>query len=565
MTVGQVRRPGGPVFVHARAITRYCQGVGVWGLRSVTIRRSRLIQWTAFILGFLALDWVSFVHPFGHLPLTPWNPHTGVALAWLIITGVRAWPVVALAHAVATFNASGQYLSPPTIAAAALGYAAVYAVAAFMLRRSGGCRPWLADAAHFIRFALVSVGASCAVAGLTVGIFLLSGQLAAGEIRPAFLRGWIGDLIGIFLFVPLLLRLDGWGPAVLRPSAEWWLQSMSMLVACWIVFGLELTDEFKFFYLLFPPMLWAAVRGGALPCLWVMALTQVCLMLATVLRDLADDKATALQFLMLALVATGLLVSGQVEARKLAEAALRDRLGELARLGRIHSAAEIATGLAHELKQPMLAVLNYVGAAIRLLDRETPMIADALGIMRKADAQVGRADAILRRMRTYVQKGEPHISSVDVDEIVREAIDLVIPLIRRHSVRIETAIAPGLPPLLADPVQVLQVLVNLFSNAVHAVADHASLRRDVVVSARRVAKDRIELAVADGGPGLSPGILAELYQPFVTDRVDGMGLGLAISRSIAEAHGGSLSHDPPAPGHGATFRVVLPCAEVDDA
>lgn len=535
----------------------------VWGLHSVTIRHSRLIQWTAFILGFLALDWVSFVHPFGHLPLTPWNPHTGVALAWLVVSGPRAWPVVALAHAAATFNASGAYLSAPMIVAAALGYAAVYAVAAFMLRR-GGCRPWQADTLHFARFVLIGVAASFAVAALTVGLFLLSGQLNAADIRPAFLRGWVGDLIGILLFVPLLLRLDGEALAVLRPSVERSLQLAAMLAACWIVFGLEITDEFKFFYLLFPPMLWAAVRGGAIPCLWVMAVTQVCLMLATALRDIPDDKATALQFLMLVLVATGLLVSGQVETRKLAEAALRDRLGELARLGRIHSAAEIATGLAHELKQPMLAVLNYVGAAIRLLEREPPMIADALGIMRKADAQVGRADAILRRMRAYVQKGEPHISSIDVDEIVREAIDLVIPLIRRHSIRVETAIIGGLPPLLADPVQVLQVLVNLLSNAVHAIADHDSPHRDVVVAARRLASDRIELAVSDGGPGLSPGIVDELYQPFVTDRVDGMGLGLAISRSIAEAHGGSLSHDPPVAGHGATFRVVLPCAEVDD-
>jgi C4-dicarboxylate-specific signal transduction histidine kinase len=282
-------------------------------------------------------------------------------------------------------------------------------------------------------------------------------------------------------------------------------------------------------------------------------------------RDLPDEKTTALQFLMISLVATGLLVSGQVEIRLRAEAALRERLGELARLGRIHSTAEIATGLVHELKQPMLAILNYVGAAIRLLERRPPAVEEAQDILRKADLQVDRADAILRRMRSYVQKGEPHISSVMVGDAFREAVDLITPLARRHAVVVSVEPFSDLPPLLADPIQVLQVLVNLLSNAVHAIADHDCRERQVVVAARRLSSNRVEIAVSDSGPGLADDVIPELYQPFVTTRPEGVGLGLAISRSIAEAHGGTLVHDRPQPEGGATFRLILPCAEVSDA
>lgn len=522
---------------------------------------NRLLVAALFVLGFVALDWISFVHPFGALPLTPWNPHTGAALAWMIRFGPAGWPVVALAHALVTAKASGDLLGLWAIVVAALGYGGGYGGAAVLLRRERGHRLAAPGGLSLGRFFVVAPALSLAVSALAVVAFWADGNLSVRELPAALARGWIGDLIGILLFVPLLLRLERWPWAVPGPGRERLAQAAVMVAASWVVFGLEMTDEFKFFYLLFPPMLWAAVRGGAVPCLSLMALAQVCLIVAADLRGLADDKVTALQLLMLVLVATGLLVSAQAEARQRAEAALRERLGELARLGRIHSAAEIATGLAHELKQPMLAIVNYVGAAIRLLERQPPAIDDALGIMRKADMQVGRADTILRRMRTYVQKGEPHISSVEVAEIVREAVDLVTPLVRRHAIRVDTVHLAGLPPLLADPVQVLQILVNLLSNAVHAIADHDCPRRDVTLAARRVAPGRIELAVSDSGPGLPADLVDDLYQPFVTARPDGMGLGLAISRSIAEAHGGTLAHDSPQPGLGATFRVVLPCAE----
>jgi len=527
-----------------------------------------------FIAVYVALDGLSFIHPFGNLPLTPWNPHAGLAMAWLILSGSRKWLVVALAHSIASFHTSGAFLDLTSIVLVALAYGGIYGMAAAKLRRYGGSRPWHGDVSHFGRFLLVSAVSSLSVSIVLCLVFGFTAHLAWPDMGAALLRGWVGDLIGMLLFVPLLTRVDWRSLPPLRPTAEQMMQFMTMLAACGVVFGLDITDEFKFFYLLFPPMLWAAVRGGTMPCLLTLTLTQLCLMVAVVWRDVGDEKTLALQVLMLVLVATGLLVSGQTEARQQAETALRDRLGELARLGRIHSAAEIATGLAHELKQPMLAVLNYVGAAIRLLERTPPEIQDATSIMRKADLQVGRADAILRRMRNYVQKGEPRVSSIDVAGIVREAVDLVTPMLRRHDIRVDSPGLERLPPLLADPIQVLQVLVNLLSNAVHAITEHAITEHaitehggsngTVTVTARRVAANRVEIAVSDNGPGLAADILDALYQPFVTARADGMGLGLAISRSIAEAHGGSLRHDPPQPGTGATFRVVLPCAEVHD-
>ncbi|MEW5727422.1 MAG: ATP-binding protein [Pseudomonadota bacterium] len=525
--------------------------------------RARMaLTWLAFILLFVALDRLSYVHAFHGLAITPWNPNTGLAFAFLMRAGWRQALPVAVAAIAADQLVRGTPLavSLPTEAL----YAGVYAVAARLLDERFGIGLVLERPRQFtVFFAVAAVAAAVVALGRVV--------LASGlpEFEPAWveemlLRQWVGDLIGIALFAPLFLLLAAARRRIDAPSPERLGQIALTIAVAGLVFGFEATDEFQFFYLFFLPVIWLALRGGLGPTLVAMALIQCAMIAATTLRDMDDGRVAALQFLMLTLVLTGSLMAATAEARLRAELAIRERMNELARMSRIHTSNEIAAGLAHELKQPMLAMVNYVGAACRLLERDPPDVPEALKLMRHTDAQVMRADGIIRRMRDFTRKGEIQVARVDLAAVAREALDLVDPLARRHGVAIDLKAAAALPPVMADGVQVLQVLVNLVSNAVLAIADADSPERVVFVDARSQDPATVLVEVSDTGPGLAGEAVETIFEPFVSTRPDGIGVGLAISRAIVEAHGGRLWHDDPVPGRGATFRFTLPVEGAQD-
>jgi signal transduction histidine kinase len=515
-----------------------------------------------FVLLYVLLDALSFVHPFHGLSITPWNPNSGLAFAFLLRFGPRYWPVWAGAAIVADFVVRGSpFAFSMTVEIIA---AAVYGGTAWLLLRPKGVDLSFPRPRDIIVFSLAIAGASLLVALSKVGISLYMLPIEAQWAGAMILRQWIGDLIGIALFAPFLILLESRGAASLRPTPERLAQAAAMIAVTALVFGWEATDEFRFFYLLFLPLIWVALRGGLLPTLETAVIAQCGVIAATTLRDLNDDTVVALQFVMLTIVLTGSLLGIDVDARKRAEADARERLGDLARLGRIYTTNEIASGLAHELKQPMLAIVNYVGAALRLLERSPPDQEEAIRLMRNTDAQVARADGIIRRMRDFVQRGESRIAPVDIGDVVREAKSLMAPLSRRHGISVEYRPEGSLPMVLVDEVQILQVIVNLLSNSIAAMAEADSPRRRIWVSARPSGTENIEIAVSDTGPGLSPDIANRLFEPFVTTRPEGVGIGLSISKSIVEAHDGRIWYDREAHGPGATFRFTLPIRGIDD-
>lgn len=519
-------------------------------------RTRAALCWLAFILLFVALDRLSYVHAFHGLAITPWNPNTGLALAFLIRFGWRRAPVVAVAAIAADQLVRGTPLavSLPT----EILYAGVYALTARILAERFGVGLTLERPRQFTLLFLAAAIAAAAVAAAR--IVLASGLpgFEADWLAAMVLRQWVGDLIGIALFAPLFLMPPSGWRRIGAPSAERLGQFALTLAVTAFVFGFESTDEFQFFYLFFLPVIWLALRGGLAPTLAAMALIQCAMIAATTLRDMEDGRVAALQFLMLALVLTGLLMAATAEARRRAELSIRERMSELARMSRVHTSNEIAAGLAHELKQPMLAMVNYVGAACRLLERDPPDVPEALKLMRNTDAQVMRADGIIRRMRDFTRKGEIHVSRLDLAAVAREAVDLVDPLARRHGVAVDLKTAAALPSVMADGVQILQVLVNLLSNAIQAIAEADAPERVVFVDARLLDPGTVLVEVSDTGPGLAGEAVATVFEPFVSTRPEGIGVGLAISRAIVEAHGGRLWHDDPVPGRGATFRFTLP-------
>jgi two-component system sensor kinase FixL len=223
-------------------------------------------------------------------------------------------------------------------------------------------------------------------------------------------------------------------------------------------------------------------------------------------------------------------------------------------LSRLTAMERIALDFAHELNQPLAAVVNYLRAGQRLLaDRQTPDLDRLVVAIEGAIAQSLHASRIANRVRAFVTRGETDKSVERIAAIVQAAVTLATSDIQAHGVRVSLALDEAGALVLVDRVQIQQVLINLISNAVQAMQDCP--RRELRI-ASRLAAGEVEVSVADTGRGVPAEISDRLFEPFMTTRSGGTGLGLTICNAIVEAHGGSMSHQPARDG-GSIFRFTV--------
>ncbi|HEX8193676.1 MAG TPA: PAS domain S-box protein [Allosphingosinicella sp.] len=246
--------------------------------------------------------------------------------------------------------------------------------------------------------------------------------------------------------------------------------------------------------------------------------------------------------------------------RQQAELRLQDLQSELAHVGRVSEMGTLASALAHELNQPLTAVANYCEAARDLLvetpDRETlDMVREALD---DAARQSVRAGEIVRRLRDFISHGATERRVEHLPRLINEANALALVGTREHGIDVQVRLDPKADRVLVDRIQIQQVLVNLIRNAIDAMAD-ARLRMLVVRSAR-LPEGMIRVSVEDSGSGIDEAVAGQLFQPFVTSKAAGMGIGLSICRTIVEAHGGRIGFEPNPRGDGTIFHFTLPDA-----
>ena len=248
------------------------------------------------------------------------------------------------------------------------------------------------------------------------------------------------------------------------------------------------------------------------------------------------------------------------------EARLQEMQAELVHMSRLTAMGEMASALAHELNQPLSAIANYMKGSRRLLEDSSDAHATILrDAMDKAADQALRAGQIIRRLRDFVARGESERQVEDVKKLVEEASALALVGAKDRGVRVRFQFNPSIDFVLADKVQIQQVLLNLMRNAIEAM--EATEKRELVISTAPAQDNLVEISVADTGAGIASEIYAQLFQPFVTTKPQGMGVGLSISRTIVEAHGGSIAPRPN-PGGGTVFCFTLPAVtreEVGDA
>jgi len=251
---------------------------------------------------------------------------------------------------------------------------------------------------------------------------------------------------------------------------------------------------------------------------------------------------------------------GLVQARvRLQRSALRQQQ-ELALTGRLASMRELARNLAHEVNQPLAAVVSYAGGALQLLEQGRGEEAKLRRALEQIGVQAKRASGIILEFREFLRRQDTRHERLDVAALVHDAARLVQARAREAGVTIEFDLPPRLSPVVGDRVQLQQVLINLIENAVEAMAAAGSGERRLLISV--VEDSQLEIRIRDSGVGMAPDLLPQLFTPFLTTKPHGLGMGLPISRSIVEFHGGRLSGENN-PDGGMTFRVRLPAARGD--
>ncbi len=253
----------------------------------------------------------------------------------------------------------------------------------------------------------------------------------------------------------------------------------------------------------------------------------------------------------------------EVAERADAEARLRALLEQFSHVARITTIGEMAGGLAHELNQPLGAVANYVEGCLVALERPSPPIAEVRSALDRALAATLRAGQIIRRIRRFVTRNPIEPERFEANRAVEEVVDLFRDEADRAGIALGVVLAPGLPWLSGDPVQIQQVLVNLVRNAAEALRASNAPAPSILLETRPGELGGVEFLAIDNGEGIVPDRIDLVFDPFFSTRAEGMGMGLAISRTIVEAHQGRLFAESE-PGVRTTFRFTLPPAGPDD-
>lgn len=256
-------------------------------------------------------------------------------------------------------------------------------------------------------------------------------------------------------------------------------------------------------------------------------------------------------------------VAIDVTPRREAEEASRGLQTQVAHLLRLNLLSQIASGLAHEINQPLTAISNFVGAALRLQEDGKLSTDRGADILREIASQAHRAGEIVRRLRNFIRGKPNELAPTDLNAMISDALGLLSHELSASRVKAKLEAGARIPKLRVDAVQIQQVLVNLIQNAIDAMRDVPADRRRLTISTIP-SIGQVIVRVTDSGPGIAPENLEHVFESFFSTKDHGLGMGLNISRSIVESHGGSLTASNAPDGAGAVFEFVLPIEDPPD-
>jgi C4-dicarboxylate-specific signal transduction histidine kinase len=250
----------------------------------------------------------------------------------------------------------------------------------------------------------------------------------------------------------------------------------------------------------------------------------------------------------------------QMVEQKRTEETLQVTRSELTRVARITTIGELTASIAHEVNQPLAAVVANADACVAWLSREHPDLVEARAAADRATQGATRASEVISRIRSLISKATPEKSRLEINRVIEQTVALAEGQASRNEVVIDCKLSPDVPPVLGDTIQLQQVILNLLMNGIEAMVSVTDRPRILVIRSESLSRGQIRVSVQDSGVGVSADVMGRLFEPFFTTRAKGMGMGLPISRSIIEAHGGRLWAESNGSG-GAIFQFTLPSGE----
>jgi signal transduction histidine kinase len=525
--------------------------IGRWTIERAPDPLASALTITGVVAAYVLLEWVSFIHEYKGVPITPWNPGLGLVFGFMVLCGARYAVALFAGAVIAEIAVLRSNLWWPIIvglaAIIAAGYGLVAKVARSYLRFDVGL--------NRLRDIVLLLG-SGAVGALLVAVFiclllLADEELDLADVLVAAGPLLIGDMIGIAVITPLTLRLaprPRLNQISLLMLSELLIFIAIVIAALWIIVAAAGLDGSRLFYLLFLPVVVAAVRHGLDGACISLAFTQLGLVVILHRYGYDANAFTAFQLLMLVLSTTGLTVGVVVTERRHADEMIRDverqlkaMEAEAARAARFNLVSGTAAALAHEINQPLTAARALARTVQHIVRERNPDFTRADANVSNLISQIDHAGGVLRRMRDFLRRGRPHSSTIAVRELFADALALAGPEIADKGITLTLDVAEELPPIHGDVVQLQQVVLNLVRNAAEAIRDaHMSNGRIAIMARRLEAPARIEVSVIDNGPGIAADVAERLFHPLTTSKSDGLGLGLSICASIVEAHGGRI-------------------------
>jgi signal transduction histidine kinase len=532
-----------------------------------------LASWLALVVVYLALEWLSLLLEHAVLPITPWNPGLGLMFAILILRGsaygILLFASVVLAELLVLHSDLGWPLIIAVAAVVSAAYASVAVVARDRLEANASTpHVHTRDIATVITSGLAGAVISSALLALLMRV---AGHLDGGElIRTAGLLA-LGDAIGIAVMTPLVLRavrrhqFGGTVPA--RALVELGVAAAVIILALGIIMQPEQPHRQSLLYLLFLPVVVAAIRHGIDGACATLAIAQISMVAFLHVYGFDLARFTEYQLLMLVMTVTVLLVGAVVSERDAADQAARDAAERLQQLeheaagtARLNLVSGMAAALAHEINQPLTAARALARSVGQLVASENADLSRAQRNVTAMVEQIDHAAGVVRRVREFLRRGEPGIAPVDPARLVEEALALAQPQASAERVALRFTPPDGLPQVLADRIQIQQVVLNLVRNAIDAIADtgRADGRIEVGITTDPAACE-LEIGVRDNGTGIAPDHLDTIFVPLSTTRAHGLGLGLPICQAIIQAHGGRIWVGDTSPA-GTDIRFTLPMA-----
>jgi PAS domain S-box-containing protein len=257
-------------------------------------------------------------------------------------------------------------------------------------------------------------------------------------------------------------------------------------------------------------------------------------------------------------------VTMDVTEHKLNEAALQEAQAELARAARLTTMGELAASIAHEINQPLTAIVNYGNASLRWLAHDVPNVAGARAALKSVVKEANRASEVIGRIRTLLKNDKPEYIPLDLNGTIREVLALMQSLLQNRGVAVRTNLSTSLPTVLGDRIQLQQVIMNLIMNGADAMSPVTSRPRILHVGSAPDTSGSVLIAIEDSGTGIDATIVDRMFDPLFTTKLNGMGMGLCICRSIIEAHGGRLWASPGSP-HGTVLHFTVPASVTGSA